>query len=99
MYLVAGHFKFKEDGSRRAIELMNTIVKIGREETGIHHYSFYPSPDEKHGYFLFEEWDSKELHDRHFESEEMQVLVPEFFDLLARPPDISYFDATLVSNL
>ena len=66
MYLVAGHFKFKEDGSRRAIELMNTIVKIGHEETGIHHYSFYPTPDEKHGYFLFEEWDSKELHDKHF---------------------------------
>ena len=99
MYLVAGHFNFKEDGCKRAIEWMNTIVKLGRGETGIHQYTFYPNPDEKHGYFLFEEWNSQKLHDNHFESDEMQALVPEFFDLLSRPPDVSYFDATLISKL
>jgi quinol monooxygenase YgiN len=99
MYLTAGHFKFNDESARRAIELMEKIVAIGRQEAGIHQYTFYPNPDVVHGYFLFEEWDSKELHDKHFESDEIQALVPEFFELLTEPPSISYFDATLSSKV
>lgn len=99
MYLTAGHFKFTEPGCKRAVELMNEIVKIGRSEKGIHQYTFYPNPDSKNAWFLFEEWESKEAHDVHFESAAMQALVPEFFELLAEAPDVSYFDASLVSKL
>ena len=76
MYLTAGHFKFTESGCERAVELMNEIVKIGRGEKGIHQYTFYPNPDSKNAWFLFEEWESKEAHDAHFESAAMQALVP-----------------------
>jgi len=34
MYLVVGHFKFKQDDYERAVELMNNIVKIGQQEIG-----------------------------------------------------------------
>ncbi|MFT5131597.1 MAG: quinol monooxygenase YgiN [Gammaproteobacteria bacterium] len=99
MYLTAGHFKFKADSIKRAAELMNEIVVIGRQETGIHQYAFYLNPEVEQGYFLFEEWNSKESHDKHFESDEMQALIPEFFELLAEPASISYFDATLSSKV
>lgn len=99
MYLVAGHFKFKPEGHARALELMSSIVSIGRSENGIHQYTFFANPDDEHSHFLFEEWDSKKAHDVHFERLEMQDLVPEFFSLLAEDPDVSYFDASLSSKL
>ncbi|MGB0717389.1 MAG: hypothetical protein ACPGXK_16040 [Phycisphaerae bacterium] len=37
--------------------------------------------------------------DVHFESEAMQQLVPEFMGLLEEAPDVSYFEANLVSKL
>lgn len=99
MYLVAGHFTFKDEGLNRAKELMNEIVSIGRTEPGIQQYRFYPNPDGQNAYFLFEEWDSKELHDVHFNRDEMQAILPQFFELLAAAPDVSYFDASLESKL
>lgn len=78
---------------------MSNIVKLGRTESGINQYTFYSDPDVENGFFLFEEWDSKELHDDHFNRDEMQNWLPEFFELLAEPPDVSYFDATLSSKL
>ena len=99
MYLVAGHFTCTEAGRARAVELMNQIVAIGRGESGIRQYTFYPSPDSDTAFFLFEEWDSKEAHDVHFESEAMQQLVPEFLGCLEGAPDVSYFDAELVGKL
>ena len=99
MYLAAGHFKFKPESYARALEIMETIVSIGRSEKGIHQYTFFANPDAECTHFLFEEWDSKEAHDVHFESQQMQNLVPEFFSLLAEDPDMSYFDASLASKL
>ncbi len=99
MYLTAGHFKFTEEGHDRARELMNRIAEIGRGEDGVVHYTFYPNPDISLAWFLYEEWESKEAHDRHFESEAIQAIVPEFFELLAEEPSVSYFDATLVATL
>ena len=99
MYLTAGHFKFKEDACDRAIEIMKNIVAIGRQEQGIQQYTFYPNPEADFAFFLFEVWDSKEAHDLHFESAAMQTIVPEFFELLDGPPEVSYFDASLESTL
>lgn len=99
MYLVAGHFQFSENNCQRAVEIMNEIVRIGRAEKGIHQYRFYANPDSENAFFLFEEWSTKEDHDRHFESEAIQALVPEFFELLTEPPQVSYFDADLAGTL
>jgi quinol monooxygenase YgiN len=99
MYLVAGHFTCKEAGRARAVELMSKMVTIGRGESGVRQYTFYPDPDSDTAFFLFEEWESKAAHDVHFESEAMQRLVPEFMELLEDAPDVSYFDADLVAKL
>ena len=98
-YLVTGHFKFTSDGMARAQELMASIQQLGRTEPGMLRYSFYPDPNIEHGYFLFEEWESKAPHDDHFNRDEMQAWAPELFTLLAEQPQVSYFDAALSSTL
>ena len=78
---------------------MQKIVEVGRGEEGIVRYTFYPDPVDPLRYFLFEEWETKELHDVHFESGFMQETVPGLFECLAEFPEIYYYDATVASNL
>jgi quinol monooxygenase YgiN len=99
MYMVAGHFRCTEAGRSRAVELMDRIVEIGRGENGIRQYTFYPNPDAENAFFLFEEWETKEAHDAHFESEAMQQIVPEFLSVLEENPDVSYYEAEFVGKL
>ncbi len=99
MYLVTGQFTCKEAGRARAVELMSKMVTIGRGESGVRQYTFYPDPDSDTAFFLFEEWESKAAHDVHFESEAMQQIVPEFLGVLEEAPDVSYYEAEFVGKL
>lgn len=98
-YIVAGYFKFTAESEQRGKETMADMVRLGRTEQGILQYNFYSNPDVERGYFLYEEWESQQSHDDHFNREEMQSWIPEFLGLLAEPPTVSYYDATLSSTL
>ena len=99
MYLVTGNFIIKKDQLERAQSIMAKIVEVGRTEPGIVRYTFYPDPADAPRYFLFEEWETKEEHDDHFESDFMQATVPGLFECFAEPPEVSYYDATVVAKL
>ena len=99
MYLVTGSFLFKQDTLEQAKSIMRKIVEVGRTEPGIVRYTFYPDPDDPLRYFLFEEWETKELHDDHFESGFMQATVPGLFECFAEPPQVYYYDATVAGTL
>ena len=99
MYLVTGNFLIKPERLEQARNVMASIVKVGRSEAGIVRYTFYPDPVDPLRYFLFEEWESKETHDAHFNSDFMQETVPGFFDCFAEPPQVNYYDATVVATL
>ena len=99
MYLVTGNFNIKQDHLEQARSIMAKIVGVGRTEPGIVRYTFYPDPADPCRYFLFEEWETKELHDEHFNSDFMQATVPGLFECFAEPPEVYYYDATVVSKL
>ena len=99
MYLVTGSFLFKQEDLEQAKSVMRKIVDVGRTEPGIVRYTFYPDPDDPLRYFLFEEWETKELHDDHFESGFMQATVPGLFECFAEPPRVNYYDAEVVATL
>ena len=99
MYLVTGSFLFQQDDLERAKSIMQKIVEVGRTEAGIVRYTFYPDPVDPLRYFLFEEWETKETHDDHFNSDFMQATVPGLFECFAEPPEVNYYDATVVATL
>ena len=99
MYLVTGNFLIKPERLEQAKSIMAQIVEVGRSEAGIVRYTFYPDPVDPLRYFLFEEWESKETHDDHFNSDFMQATVPGFFECFAEPPQVKYYDANLVATL
>ncbi len=99
MYLVTGNFNIKQDHLEQARSIMAKIVGVGRTEPGIVRYTFYPDPADPCRYFLFEEWETKETHDDHFNSDFMQRTVPGLFECFAEPPEVYYYNATVVSKL
>lgn len=99
MYLVTGNFIIKQERLEQAGDIMAKIVEVGRAETGILRYTFYPDPVDPLRFFLFEEWETKEAHDDHFNSDFMQATVPGLFECFAEPPEVNYYDATVVATL
>ncbi len=99
MYLVTGNFIIKQERLEQAGDIMAKIVEVGRTETGILRYTFYPDPVDPLRFFLFEEWETKEAHDDHFNSDFMQATVPGLFECFAEPPEVNYYDATVVATL
>ena len=99
MYLVTGSFTIKQERLQQAKSIMEKIVEVGRTEPGIVRYTFYPDPADALRYFLFEEWETRQEHDNHFESDFMQATVPGLFECFAEPPEVSYYDATVVAKL
>ena len=95
MYLVTGHFKFKPEALDAARDIMGKIMEKGRTEPGIARYTFYADPAEETRYFLFEEWESQETHDAHFNSEFMQAIVPDLMNCFAEDMDVKYYEAEL----
>ncbi len=99
MYLVTGNFLIKPERLEQAKSIMAQIVEVGRSEAGIVRYTFYPDPADSLRFFLFEEWETQETHDAHFNGDFMQATVPGFFECFAEPPQVKYYDATLVATL
>ena len=99
MYLVTGNFIIKQERLDQARAVMANIVEVGRTEAGIVRYTFYPDPEDPLRFFLFEEWESKETHDDHFNSDFMQATAPGLFECFAEPPQVNYYDATVVGTL
>ena len=99
MYLVTGNFFVKQTERDRAESIMREIEQVGRTEEGIVRYKFFQVPDNSNRYFLFEEWQNKDLHDQHFNSKFMQDTVPGLFACLAEDPQVTYYDAEVESTL
>ena len=99
MYLVTGNFLIRQESLEQVKAIMAKIVEVGRTEAGIVRYTFYQDPADPLRFFLFEEWESKETHDDHFNSDFMQKTVPGMSDCLAGPPQVNYYDATLADTL
>ena len=99
MYLVTGNFIIKQERLDQAESIMQKIVEVGRTEPGIVRYTFYPDPVDPLRYFLFEEWETQETHDDHFNGGFMQATAPGLFECFAEPPEVKYYDATVVATL
>ena len=99
MYQVTAYFSFAPESRDRGLEILDQIVALGLTENGILRYKYYADPDDSNRFFLYEEWETKEAHDVHFNSDGMQAMVPEFFTLFAEPPEVIYYDATEESRL
>lgn len=93
MYQMTGYFTFQPESRNHGLEILDQIVSIGLTEEGMIRYKYYSDPADENRYFLYEEWESKSAHAVHFNRTTVRELVEKFFESLAEPPEVIYYEA------
>lgn len=88
MIVISGTIYIKKDRINEAIELAKVMMDKTGEEVGCISYRFYADIESPDIFRIFEEWESDEDLQAHFETAHMEKLQPKLGKLLAAPPDI-----------
>lgn len=83
MIIVHGTFPVKVDVRDDALELMRQMADASKEEEGCVSYEFYVGLTDPNTLLLFQEWESVDALQGHFETEHMEEflkLLPSFLD-------------------
>ncbi|MGV0036281.1 MAG: putative quinol monooxygenase [Candidatus Azotimanducaceae bacterium WSBS_2022_MAG_OTU7] len=78
MIIVHGTFPVKVEGRDAALDLMRQMANASREEEGCISYEFYVGLTDPNKLLLFQEWESVDALQEHFETDHME----EFLKLL-----------------
>ncbi len=82
MIIVHGMFPVRKQSRQRALELMQEMAAASRLETGCVSYEFYGSLTNDCQFLLFQEWESVEALQAHFETEHMEIFLAELPSIL-----------------
>ncbi len=83
MIIVHGTFPVKAKVRKDALELMKRMSAASRAETGCISYEFYVGLSNPNTLLLFQEWESQEAWQHHFETrhmEEFMKMLPKILD-------------------
>ena len=83
MIIVHGTFPVKVDVRDDALELMRQMADASKEEEGCVSYEFYVGLTDPNTLLLFQEWESVDALQGHFETDHMEEflkLLPSFLD-------------------
>lgn len=82
MIIVHGVFPVKADLRDRALDLMRRMAVASKAEHGCISYEFYVGLTEPNSVLLFQEWDSVEALQGHFETSHMEEFLRDLPDVL-----------------
>jgi quinol monooxygenase YgiN len=82
MIIVHGVFPIRADSRQRALKLMEEMATLSREEPGCLTYEFYAALSSETEFLLFQEWESIEALQDHFETPHMETFLTELPDVL-----------------
>ena len=72
MIVIAGTIPIKPEHREEAKQLALWMADATRKEAGCLTYSFYADLAEPNTFFIFEEWESEEALQRHFQTDHMK---------------------------
>lgn len=81
--IVAGSMKVKPEKRQAFLDLAQSCIQPSRSEPGCISYSFYEDRTEENQFLFFEEWQSREALEQHFQTayfQQFAAQVPELFE-------------------
>ncbi len=93
MIIVSGTIPVQPDKRDEAIAAAQEMVAATVQENGCHHYQFYSSIDDPNLFRVYEEWESMEALQAHFETPHMATFRQKLPNLVAGPGKIKRFEA------
>jgi len=82
MIIVQGIFPLKSDCRQEALELMNTMSEASRAEHGCISYEFYIGLSDPNRLLLFQEWETVDALQNHYQTDHMEAFLKELPDVL-----------------
>ena len=83
MIVIAGSIPIKPEHREEARQLVLEMAKATQAEAGCLAYQFYADLSDPNTFFIFEEWESEEALNRHFQTEHMKNLQQQMPKILA----------------
>ncbi|NOT58068.1 MAG: antibiotic biosynthesis monooxygenase [Deltaproteobacteria bacterium] len=83
MLVIAGTIPIKPEKRQEAQQLARVLETETRKEPGCLMYTFYADQTDPNLFFIFEEWDSEEALQKHFQTEHMKKFMQQAPSLLA----------------
>jgi quinol monooxygenase YgiN len=97
MIIVSGTVRIRPEARDAAVLAASVMMEATREELGCRAYRFSFDVTDPTLVYVYEEWESAEALDRHFQTPHMAAFQQELPALLAGAPAIARFEATPVA--
>jgi len=98
MIIVAGSVSIKPEHLDEAIQIAQNLSKETRNEAGCISYHFSTSLDDPNTLLIFEQWESAEALEQHFQTDHMKKLQEELPKFVAGPLSIQRYMAESISD-
>jgi quinol monooxygenase YgiN len=99
MIVVAGSVTIRHERREEAVRAALTMAKATQAEPGCLAYRFSADLADPDRILVFEEWESEEALERHFQTEHMRVFRARVAELVAAPPSIKRYVIESVSAM
>jgi quinol monooxygenase YgiN len=97
--VVGGRFKVKPERRADMVKLATSLYGPSRAEQGCLHYSCYQDAGDPDSFVFFEEWESQEVLDKHFQTSYFQDFMKRFPDMITGTPVIKLYNVASVKQL
>jgi len=99
MIVIAGTIPIKPEHQEEARQLALQMAKATQAEAGCLAYQFYADLADPNTFFIFEEWDSEEALNRHFQTEHMKNFQQQAPKLLAGKINVKRYTVQSATSL
>src|SRR4051812_25477214 len=99
MIVVAGTVAINPERRDEAVSVALKIVAATRPEAGCQSYDFWSDLADPNRFHVFEEWETPEALEAHFQTSHMAEFMQALPPLLAAPPDIKRYEVNAVAQL
>ena len=99
MMVVAGTVRIRSDRRAEAVAVARAMAAATRQEAGCVSYRFAADLDDPDLFCIVEEWESAEALRRHFTTAHMATFQARIPELVAAPPTVAFYEATVANPL
>jgi quinol monooxygenase YgiN len=88
---VLARMRAKDGMEEKVKQELLSLVPQTKTEEGCINYDLHQSPEDNSLFMFYENWRSKADLDKHFETQYLQAFLGKAEELLAEPPDITFW--------
>lgn len=99
MIVVSGFVDIQAQKREEAVEIVAAVVNATKLEAGCIRYDFYCDLADPCRFHVFEEWETDEALESHFQTKHMEIFLAHLNTLVSSEPAVYRYEVTGISQL